>query len=153
MDLARLGRLGKQQAFVEHLKPARAQLAALIERVSQQPDMLTAGLGPALWIATTESLVLNLNTAEADQLAALDASLAEWGGKIVVERDEHGPYGSLGDLAQRAGLPESRGAPRVARRQDQRHGGDGKVPWQLSATVSGAAQATTSSRNSPATCR
>ena len=107
MELAQLGRLGKQQAFVERLKPARAQLAALIERVSQQPDMLTAGLGPALWVATTESLVLNLNTAEADQLAALDASLAEWGGKIVAERDAHGPYGSLGDLTQRAGLPES----------------------------------------------
>jgi DNA uptake protein ComE-like DNA-binding protein len=69
--------------------------------------MLTAGLGPALWIATSESLVLNLNTAEADQLAALDASLAEWGGKIVAERDAHGSYGSLGDLTQRAGLPES----------------------------------------------
>jgi len=63
-----------------------------------------------LWIATTESLVLNLNTAEADQLVALDASLAEWGGKIVVERDAHGPYGSLGDLAQRVGLPEPLGA-------------------------------------------
>lgn len=110
MELAQIGRLGKQQAFVEHLKPARAQLAALIEQVNQQPVMLAAGLGPALWIATTESLVLNLNTAEADQLAALDASLAEWGGKIVAERDAHGPYGSLGDLAQRVGLPESLGA-------------------------------------------
>ncbi len=107
MELAQIGRLGKQQAFVEHLQPARAQLAALIEQVNQQPVMLTAGLGPALWIAVTESLVLNLNTAEADQLVALDASLAEWGGKIVVERDAHGPYGSLGDLVQRAGMPES----------------------------------------------
>ena len=60
-----------------------------------------------MWIATSESLVLNLNTAEADQLAALDASLVEWGGKIVAERDAHGPYGSFGDLTQRAGLPES----------------------------------------------
>ncbi len=92
---------------MEHLKPARAQLAELIERISQQPDSLTAALGPALWIATTEPLVFNLNTAEEEQLVALDGSLAEWGDKIVVERDLHGPYGSLSDLVQRAGLPES----------------------------------------------
>ncbi len=107
MALAQIGRLGKQQAFVDQLKPARAQLAALIEKVSQQPDALTAALGPALWIATIEPLVFNLNAVEADQLTALDPSLVEWGGKIAAERDAHGPYGSVSDLAQRVGLPES----------------------------------------------
>jgi hypothetical protein len=105
MVLAQIGRLGKQQAFVEHLKPARAQMAELIEKITRQSDSLTAALGPALWIATAEPQALNLNTAETDQLAALDGFLAEWAEKIVAERDSQGPYGSLSDLVRRAGLP------------------------------------------------
>jgi hypothetical protein len=105
--LARLGRIGKQQAFVEHLQPARAELAALVERITQQPTALTTALGPALWIATTQPLVLNLNTAETDQLGALDGSLAEWSVRIVAERDARGAYSSWGDLVRRVGLPES----------------------------------------------
>jgi DNA uptake protein ComE-like DNA-binding protein len=105
MALAQVGRIGKQEAFVEQLKSARAQMAALAERVGREPAALTVALGPALWLATSQSLVLNVNTAEADQLSALDGSLADWAQKIVVERDAQGPYGSLSDLRQRVALP------------------------------------------------
>jgi DNA uptake protein ComE-like DNA-binding protein len=80
-------------------------MAALAERVGSEPAALTVALGPALWLATSQPLVLNVNTAEADQLSALDGSLADWAEKIVVERDAHGPYGSSSDLGQRVGLP------------------------------------------------
>jgi DNA uptake protein ComE-like DNA-binding protein len=95
---------------VEQLKPARAQMVALVDRVTEQ----AAALGPALWLATTQPLVLKLDTTEADQLAALDRSLAEWAENIVAERDAHGPYGSLSDLVQRVGLP----APLAAKLSD-----------------------------------
>ncbi len=104
MALAQVGRIGKQAAFVEQLKGAREQIAALIGRVYQQPALLTAALGPALWLAGTSQLVVNINTAEAEELAAIDRSLASSAEKIVAERDAHGPYQSLSDLVQRAGL-------------------------------------------------
>jgi DNA uptake protein ComE-like DNA-binding protein len=107
-------RIGKQEAFVKQLKSARAQMAALAERVAREPATLTATLGPALWLATPQPLVLNVNTAEADQLSALERSLTDWAEKIVVERDVRGPYVSCGDLTQRVGLP----APLAARLSD-----------------------------------
>ena len=70
-----------------------------------QPTALTAALGPAIWLASTETLVVNLNTAEPDQLVALNYSLTDWAARIVAERDNHGPYSSLIDLGQRVGLP------------------------------------------------
>jgi hypothetical protein len=105
MALAQVGRIGRQQAFVEKLKSGRAQMVALAARVAREPAALSMALGPALWLATPQALVLNVNTAEADQLSALDRSLADWTERIVVERDAQGPYGSLKDLAQRVGLP------------------------------------------------
>jgi hypothetical protein len=105
--LAQVGRIGNQDAFVQQLKSARAQMAAVVERVTREPAALTAALGPALWLATSQSLVLNVNTAEADQLLALDRAFADWAERIVIERDAQGPYGSLTDLAQRVGLPGS----------------------------------------------
>jgi hypothetical protein len=104
MALARIGRIGRQADFVEQLRGARAQLAALIERVNRQPALLTGALGPALWLAGTGPVLVNLNTAEADELAVLDQGLAGPAARIVAERDAHGPYQSLRDLAQRAGL-------------------------------------------------
>jgi DNA uptake protein ComE-like DNA-binding protein len=103
--LAQVGRAGDQKAFIESLKPARMQLAAVEERVNMQPVALTAALGPALWIALTETVFVNLNTAEPDQLVALDYLLTNWAASIVAERENHGPYSSLIDLGQRVGLP------------------------------------------------
>ena len=105
MALAQVGRAGRQEAFVEQLKSVRAQMGALTERAVREPATLTAALGPALWLATSQSLVLNVNTAEADQLAVLDRSLADWAGRIVAEREARGSFGSLIDLTQRVGLP------------------------------------------------
>jgi DNA uptake protein ComE-like DNA-binding protein len=103
--LAQVGRIGRQEVFVEQLKSVRAQMGALTERAAREPATLLAALGPGLWLATSESLVLNVNTAEADQFSALDSSLADWAGKIVAEREAQGSYGSLSDLTQRVGLP------------------------------------------------
>lgn len=105
MALAQVGRAGKQEAFVEQLKSLRAQMDALTERAVREPATLTAALGPALWLATSQSLVLNVNTAEADQLSVLDRSLADWAERIVAEREARGSFGSLSDLTQRVGLP------------------------------------------------
>jgi DNA uptake protein ComE-like DNA-binding protein len=102
--LAQVGRIGQQAAFVKQLKAAREQIAALIVRVEREPALLSAALGPALWLAATGPLVVNLNTAEADELAALDRRLAGPAMQIVAERDAHGPYQSLNDLVQRTGL-------------------------------------------------
>ncbi len=102
--LARVGRIGQQAEFVRQLGPARAQLSALIGRATQQPALLSAALGPALWLAAKGPLVINLNTAEADEVVALDGSLASLAEPIVAERDAHGPYQSLDELAQRNGL-------------------------------------------------
>ena len=103
--LAQVGRAGDQEAFIERLKPARVQLAAVEARVNLQPTALTTALGPALWLAATKTLVVNLNTAEPDQLVALDYSLTDWAAKIVAERENHGPYSNLSDIALRVGLP------------------------------------------------
>ena len=103
--LAQVGRIGRQEAFVEQLKSVRAQMGPLTERAAREPATLSAALGPGLWLATPQSLVLNANTAEADQFAALDRSLADWAEKIVAERDARGSYGSLSDVTQRIGLP------------------------------------------------
>jgi hypothetical protein len=105
MALAQVGRIGKQEAFVEQLKPVRARMGVLTERAAREPAILTTALGPALWLATSQSLVLNVNTAEADQLAVLDRSLADWARKIVAEREAQGSYVSWSDLTQRVGLP------------------------------------------------
>jgi DNA uptake protein ComE-like DNA-binding protein len=112
--LAQVGRAGDQEAFIERLKPARMQLAAVEERVNMQPAALATALGPALWLASSETLVVNLNTAEPDQLVALDYSLTDWAARIVAERDNHGPYSGLIDLGQRVGLPD----PLIARLKD-----------------------------------
>jgi len=102
--LAQVGRVGNQEAFVEQLKPARERLAALTERTARQPGLLTAALGPAIWLASSVPLIVNVNTAESDELAALDHSLACCAGNIVAERDAHGPYQSLDELVRRTGL-------------------------------------------------
>jgi len=104
MALAQVGRVGDQEAFVQQLKPAREQLAALAARATREPGLLTAALGPPLWVASSAPLIVNLNTAEADELAALDQSLAECAEKIVSERDAHGAYLSLDELVRRTGL-------------------------------------------------
>jgi DNA uptake protein ComE-like DNA-binding protein len=103
--MAQVGRAGDQNAFVAQLKPARLQLTAADERVNRQSDALTAALGPALWLAATPARTVNLNTAEADQLVSLDHSLTDWAVRLVAERESHGPYASLPDLARRVGLP------------------------------------------------
>jgi DNA uptake protein ComE-like DNA-binding protein len=102
--LAQVGRAGDQKAFVEQLKRARLLLTAAEERVNQQSSALTAALGPAIWLAAAPTRIVNLNTAEADQLVSLDNSLTDWADKIVAERESHGPYGSLPDLARRVAL-------------------------------------------------
>jgi DNA uptake protein ComE-like DNA-binding protein len=103
--LAQAGRLGDREAFIEQLKPARTQLAAIEERVDREPGALTGALGPALWLAATPTRVVNLNTAEADQLASLDYSPTDRAARIVAERERRGPYDSLADLARRVRLP------------------------------------------------
>jgi DNA uptake protein ComE-like DNA-binding protein len=108
--LAQVGRAGDQQAFVEQLKSARLQLAAVEEHVNQQPSALTAALGPAIWLVAKPPRVVNLNTAEPDQLVSLDHALTDWAAMVVAERESHGPYASLSDLARRVGLP----APLIA---------------------------------------
>src|SRR5258706_11571304 len=102
--LAQAERVWHTEVVVEQLKPAREQLAALTERTARQPGLLTAALGPAIWLASSAPLIVNLNTAEADELAALDHSFACCAEKIVAERDAHGPFHSLDDLVQRTGL-------------------------------------------------
>ena len=102
--LAQVGRVGNQEAFVEQLQPARKQLAALTVRATHEPGLLAAALGPPLWVASSAPLIVNLNTAEADELAALDRSLAECAEKIVAERDAHGAYQSLDELVRRTRL-------------------------------------------------
>ncbi len=102
--LAQVGRVGDQEAFVEQLKPDREQLAALTVRATREPGLLTAALGPPLWVASSAALIVNLNTAEADELTALDHSLAECAEKIVTERNAHGAYLSLDELVRRTGL-------------------------------------------------
>ncbi|MFL6603860.1 MAG: hypothetical protein ACJ8R9_21380 [Steroidobacteraceae bacterium] len=103
--LAQVGRIGGQEVFVQQLKSVRAQMGAITGRVEREPATLSAALGPALWLATSQSLILNVNTAETEQFFALDPSLADWAEKIVVEREARGPYGSLVDLTQRVRLP------------------------------------------------
>lgn len=105
--LAVAGRAGDRAAFVTQLRMARVQLADLVERARREPGALTAALGPALWVAVSELLVIDLNTAEADQLIALDGALAPWASKIVSERNDHGPFRTVSDVAHRVDVPGS----------------------------------------------
>jgi Helix-hairpin-helix motif len=87
----------------------RANSSAFDSGALKNGDQMMASEGVAATLfyrtlATPQSLVVNVNTAEADQLSALDRSLTDWAERIVVERDVQGPYVSLSDLTRRVGL-------------------------------------------------
>lgn len=107
--IARPGRLGEMRGFVGGLKDARAALADSVSAATADPARLDDALSPPLWLATgtgAEAVVLDANTAEATELAALPGIAPDLAARLVAERDARGGFASLQALGGRLSLDE-----------------------------------------------
>lgn len=112
--LAARGRIGDREAFVAQLKPARDNLARIVEETVRIPARLDAALSTPIWLyaelppKTPEGkptpLAVNVNTAEREPLAALPGVGDALAAKIVAERRAKGPYANLTNLSERVKL-------------------------------------------------
>lgn len=112
--LAARGRVGDMATFVEQLKPAREELARVVEETIRTPARLDAALSPSIWLYTDVNakvenakphpVAYNLNTAEHEHLAALPGVGGALAAKIVADRRQRGGYASLANLAERLKL-------------------------------------------------
>lgn len=112
--LAARGRVGDRGAFVEQLKPARENLARIVEETVRIPARLDAALSTPIWLYTElppktpegapTPVAYNVNTAEREQLAALPGIGDALAVKIVTERRAKGPFANLTNLSERVKL-------------------------------------------------
>lgn len=112
--LAARGRVGDHEAFVAQLRPARENLARVVEETVRIPARLDAALSTPIWLyaelppKTPEGkptpLAVNLNTTEREPLAALPGVGDALAAKIVAERRAKGPYANLTNLSERVKL-------------------------------------------------
>lgn len=106
--LSALGQEGRTEEFSNALKESRAALATLATQAIANPQRLSSGLGPELWVAFKRRdggvLTVNLNTAEKINLAlitgleSLDVDL------VLADRQARGPYTSVDNFATRRNL-------------------------------------------------
>jgi hypothetical protein len=102
--MGRTGRRNDMQSFLKALEAGRAALEQVRAQVHKSPRALRDGLGPDLWLLVADSVTVNLNTAEIEdllQLPGIERGAAE---RALTSRRADGAFTDVNAFIARGGL-------------------------------------------------